>query len=193
MVLDLEGMTPNDLPALLAFTKAVADSARGHGITSIGLAIPATDTTAYPARLLLASLDFLVVMLYDQHWLTSPPGPIAAPDWVRRVLGIRISEVGAGKLVAALPTYGYQWRPDSATAVLSYDDARQRAADAHVEMQRDPASLTLHAQADGWTIWVSDATLLDSLMRDARISGVSKFALWRMGLEDAAVWTQIRR
>ena len=76
-------MTPNDLPVLLAVTKAIADSARAHGVGSVGLAIPALDTAAYPARALLRSLDFLVVMLYDQHWLTSSPGPIAAPDWAR--------------------------------------------------------------------------------------------------------------
>jgi spore germination protein YaaH len=191
IVLDLEGMTPSDLPMLLAFTKAVADSARGHGVGHIGLAIPATDTAAYPARILLSSLDFLVVMLYDQHWLTSPPGPIAAPDWVRRVLGVRIGEVGASKLVAAFPAYGYEWRSDSATAVLSYDDARQHAADAQASLERDPVSMTLHTQATGWTIWVSDAVLLDSLVQDARISGVTKFALWRLGLEDPAVWTRV--
>ena len=191
IVLDLEGMTPNDLTALFAFTKAVADSAHAHRIAQVGLAIPATDTAAYPARPLLSPLDFLVVMLYDQHWLTSPPGPIAAPDWVRRVLSIRIGEVGAGKLVAAFPTYSYQWQTDSATAVLSYYDARQRAANAHVGLERDPASITLHTQAPGWTIWVSDAVLLDSLVRDARISGVTKFALWRLGLEDPAVWTGV--
>jgi spore germination protein YaaH len=193
IVLDLEGMTPNDFPALLALTKAVADSAHAHGVAQVGLAIPATDTAAYPARPLLAPLDFLVVMLYDQHWLTSPPGPIAAPDWVRRVLGVRIGEVGPSKLVVAFPTYGYQWRPDSATAVLSYDDARQRATGAQVGLERDPTSIMLHTQAAGWTIWVSDAVLLDSLVRDARISGVAKFALWRLGLEDPAVWTHVIR
>ena len=96
-------------------------------------------------------------------------------------------------MVAAFPVYSYQWRRDSATAVLSYDSARALATGAGVALERDPASMTLHAQAGLWNLWVSDATLLDSLVQDARTVGVTKIALWRMGLEDPAVWTRVIR
>jgi spore germination protein YaaH len=191
LVLDLEAMTPNDLDVLLTVTRAFADSARAHGVSPIGLAIPATDTATYPARPLLRALDFLVVMLYDQHWLTSSPGPIAAPDWASRQLGMRVGEVGPSRLVAAYPVYGYQWRSDSATAVLSYTDAQRLALNANVALTRDVGSSTLHADTDIWHIWSSDAVLLNTLVRDARRLGVSKFALWRLGLEDPAVWTTV--
>ena len=191
IVFDFEGMTPNDLNVLLMATQSFADSAHAHGVMSLGLAIPATDTAAYPARALLRSLDFLVVMLYDQHWLTSPPGPVAAPDWARRQLGIRVGEVGPAKLVAAYPVYGYQWRSDSATAVLSFNDAHRITAAGGVPLIRDPGSVTLHADTDTWHIWASDATQLDTLVRDARTLGITKIALWRLGLEDPAVWTSV--
>lgn len=35
--------------------------------------------------------DVILVMLYDQHWLTSEPGPISAPDWVARSLAARVA------------------------------------------------------------------------------------------------------
>jgi hypothetical protein len=38
---------------------------------------------------------------------------------------------------------------------------------------------------------VSDAALLDSLVRGARRTGISKFALWRLGLEDPRIWTDV--
>jgi spore germination protein YaaH len=191
IVFDFEGMTPADLPVLLAVTKSFADSAHAHNIPQVGLAIPAPDTAAYPARPLLRSLDFLVVMLYDQHWLTSPPGPIAAPDWARRQLAVRIGEVGPAKLVAAYPLYGYQWRSDSATAVISYDDAKRLATTANVPLTREPSSTTLHADTDTWHLWLSDAILLDTLVHDAQATGITKFALWRLGLEDPAIWTTV--
>jgi spore germination protein YaaH len=128
-------------------------------------------------------------MLYDQHWLTSPPGPIAAPDWARRQLAVRIGEVGPAKLVAAYPLYGYQWRSDSATAVISYDDAKRLTT--NVPLTREPSSTTLHADTDTWHLWVSDATLLDTLVNDAKTAGITKFALWRLGLEDPAIWTTV--
>jgi spore germination protein YaaH len=37
-------------------------------------------------------------------------------------------------------------------------------------------------------LWVSDRGLLEKLVHDARQLGVRSFALWRLGLEDQAVW-----
>ncbi len=191
LILDFEGLTPDDLDVLIRVSSAFADSARAHGVSPIGMAIPATDTAGYPGRPLLRSVDFLVVMLYDQHWLTSPPGAISSPDWAMRALGVRAADIGSSRVVAAFPTYGYQWRADSATAVVSFADAERLARDAHVPLQRDPASSTLHAESDGWSVWVSDAVLLDSLVRGARRTGITKFALWRLGLEDPRFWTDV--
>src|ERR1700694_4669607 len=84
VVIDFEGMTPRDLDALLAVTRAVADSVRAHGVHTVVIAVPAGDTAAYPSALLLESADLIMAMLYDQHWSASPPGPIASPDWVAR-------------------------------------------------------------------------------------------------------------
>ena len=193
LVLDFEGHTPDDLSALLSVSKAFADSARAHGMSPTGMAIPATDTAGYPGRPLLGAVDFLVVMLYDQHWSTSPAGPIASPDWAMRALGLRAADIGSSRVVAAFPTYGYQWRPDSATAVISFADAERLARDAHVTLQRDPTSGSLHAESARWSVWVSDAVLLDSLVRGARRTGVTKFAVWRLGLEDPRVWTDVIR
>jgi spore germination protein YaaH len=59
---------------------------------------------------------------------------------------------------------------------------------------RDHASATLHASSpEGWELWVSDQVLLDTLVREARQLGVNTFALWRLGLEDPAVWNMIGR
>lgn len=193
LILDFEGLTPDDLDALLRVSAAFADSARAHGVSPAGMAIPATDTAAYPGRSLLGSVDFLVVMLYDQHWATSPAGPIAAPEWAARALGIRAADIGSSRVVAAFPTYGYQWQADSATAVISFARAQRLAADAHVALERDPATSTLHAEADGWEVWTSDAVLLDSLVAGARRAGITKIGLWRLGLEDPKIWTDVVR
>lgn len=193
IVLDLEGMTRADLPILSAFTRAVTDSAHAHRIAMVGLALPALDTLDYPTAPLAQTVDCLIVMLYDQHWLTSPPGPIASPAWVAHMLELRTHDISPTKFVAAFPTYGYQWRPDSATAVLSYADAQQLAAQARVPLERDTTSLTLHAKTPLWELWSSDAILLDRLVYTAQQYGITRIALWRLGLEDPAVWSQVIR
>jgi spore germination protein YaaH len=191
MVLDLEGLTGADSALTRAVVSAVAREAHARGIAPVAVALPASDTVGYPARLFDGSADLLLVMLYDEHWATSPPGSIAQPEWVRRTLGTRVAERGASRVVAALPIYGYLWRTGAPSATISYDDARHLAAEAGVALDRDPATGTLHAVrggADGWELWVSDAGLVDRLQREAVALGVRRIAYWRMGLEDPVVW-----
>jgi peptidoglycan-N-acetylglucosamine deacetylase len=192
VVIDFEGMTPRDLHQLVTVTKAIADSVRARGVLTV-IAVPSGDTAAYPAALLLQSADYLMPILYDQHWSASPPGPIAAPDWVARNLGVRVAEVGAARIVAALPVYGYRWRRAAETEVISYAEARRLTTMTNIPLSRDHASGTLHALSpEGWEIWVTDRVLLETLVRESRQLGVTTFALWRLGLEDPAVWDLIR-
>ena len=158
------------------------------------MAIPAADTAAYPTRTFMSAVDLLIVMLYDEHWSTSAPGPIATPSWVRRTLGLRVAEVGASRIVAALPVYGYQWRTARPATPLSFDDARRAAAQASVGLVRDPSSQSLHASQPGdWELWQSDAELLRALRDEVTSLGVTKIALWRLGLEDPGVWRVLAR
>lgn len=192
VVMNFEGMTPRDLDQLLAFTRAVADSVRGHGVSTVVIAVPAGDTAAYPAALLLQSADLIMPILYDQHWSASPPGPIASPEWVTRNLGARVAEVGAARIVAAFPLYGYRWRKNADTEVISFDDARRLTTMTNTLLIRDNASATVHARSpEGWELWVSDRVQLETLAREARQLGVRTFALWRLGLEDPGVWDYI--
>jgi len=190
VVLDFEGQTPEDVSLTTRVVRAFADSVRGRGATLVALAIPAADTAAYPTRAFMPTVDLLIVMLYDEHWSTSAPGPIATPSWVARTLSERVAEVGASRIVAALPVYGYQWRATQPATPLSFDDARRAAVQASVTLLRDPASQSLHAVQPGdWELWQSDAVLLRALLVEVAALGVTKVALWRLGLEDPNVWS----
>lgn len=191
VVFDFEGMTGADTALTRAVVATMAGAVRARGVGPVAVAIPASDTVGYPARLFASSADLLLIMLYDQHWPASPPGAIAEPLWVRRTLAMRVAESGASRLVAGLPLYGYQWRATAPATPISYDDARRLAAEAGVALDRDPATGSLHAMrpgADGWELWVSDAVLLDALRTEVLALGVRRLAYWRLGLEDAVIW-----
>ena len=191
VVLDFEGMTGADSSATRLVVSAMSRAAHAIGLSPVVVAVPASDTVAYPARLFDDSADLLLVMLYDEHWATSPPGAIAAPEWVRRTLGMRVAERGANRLVAALPLYGYLWRPNTFAETISFDDARRLATEAGTSLSRDPATATLRATrpgADGWELWVSDSELVATLQREATDLGVRTIAYWRLGLEDPEMW-----
>lgn len=194
LVFDFELLERRDLDAQLRVMRAIVDSARAYGVTQFAAAIPATDSVAYPARPLLGVVDAVIPMLYDQHWLTSEPGPIAGRDWVRGALARRIAEAGADRIVAGFPAYGYRWWKEKPTEILTWADAQAIATRERTALRRDEKSGTLNARhADGWEMWVTDAVLLQDLVRDARAAGVRRFALWRLGQEDPAIWGTVVR
>lgn len=194
LVLDFQGHTRSDRESLVRVVSAIADSARARGATQIVMAVPAGDTAAYPAQAFIPSVDLVLVMLYDEHRSGTSPGPVASPQWVARNLDLRIAEVGASRLVAALPLYGYQWRGSEPAEVIGYEDARDIALGAGVSLNRDPASQTLHGSRPGsWEIWVPDAELIEQLVSGIRETGVRRIALWHLGAEDPELWTRVVR
>jgi spore germination protein YaaH len=63
-----------------------------------------------------------------------------------------------------------------------------------VALIRDPSSQSLHAiQPGDWELWQSDAELLRALRDEVASLGVTKIALWRLGLEDPGVWRVLAR
>ena len=195
LVLDFEALERDDVRSLLRVVKAITDSAHARKISAVAVAIPATDTAAYPGRAIAGVADFVMPMLYDQHWSTSKPGPISEPSWVRSSLATRIKEVGAERIVAALPVYGYRWRTGAAAAdPVSFTDARRAADQAGVTLARDTRTSTLRAvHAGEWEIWVTDAELFGTLVRQTTDAGVRRIAMWRIGQEDPASWRALTR
>lgn len=196
LVLDFESLERTDRQALLHVIKAIADSAHARRVPTVVVAIPATDTVVYPAKPLIAIADLVMPMLYDEHWSTSSPGAISEPDWVRTVLAARIAEVGASRIVAALPVYGYRWplNPKSAAKDVTFSDAMRSAAQAGVQLTRDQKTSTLRGAKPGeWEIWVTDAELLSVLVHQTTDAGVHRIALWRIGQEDPAIWRKLGR
>ena len=193
LVLDFETLDATDLNALMVVTRAIADAARAHGVRSITIAVPAADTAAYPAKRLLTVVDAIIPMLYDEHWSGSAPGPVASPQWVRGALALRVREAGAEKVIAGFPTYGYRWIRGRPTEALGYDEAGRVATQAGIPFARDAATQSLHARTADWDMWMADAGTLRALVAVAQQLGVNRFALWRLGREDPAIWGNIVR
>lgn len=189
IVLDLEALEPEDARHLVTVVGTLGAAARRGGAREIALAVPAGDTLAFPPRELRPVIDRFLVMLYDQHWSGSTPGPVAARDWAAASLALWVGLVGPDRVVAALPVYGYHWRPGAPTDIVGWDDVQRLAWERGVAPARDTASGSLRVQfADGGDLWLSDGPLLAQLLEDVRAHGVRTVAIWRLGLEDPSVW-----
>lgn len=184
IVIDFAGMTVRDLDALVAVVSAIKDSAHAHNIRPVVISVPAADTSGYPGQLLASISDLLLVLSYDQHAQGTAPGSPASPEWFGRQLRARAAEAGSNKIVAAIPVDGYRWIRYGEASRITFAETNRLLERTGSRIERDPVTHTLHAQVDDAEIWVSDAQLVELLVRDARRMGVRRFILWRLGGED---------
>ena len=193
VILDFLGATPEDLAALMNVTRAFADSARGRSLGPLGLVVPAGDTVSYPGRVLARSADLIVIRLDDEHRPGTPPGPLASPDWLSRHVGMRAARIGASRIVAELPLFGYRWERDGTARRITYSDAIALVAQDAGALRRDEASgfLTASSARDGWEIWIGDSTTVERLIASARKVGVTRFALAGLGGADPALLSRL--
>ena len=168
----------------------------------------ATGASDDDLKQIAANSDGIILMNYDQHEVTSNPGPVAAQSWfvanLQRVLKI----VPKQKIICAIGNYGYDWtlsipnpkdrrhrKPQVVdTEDLSVSDAWQRASDADADLDLDDNSLNPHFEYideddnQRHVVWFLDAVTALNEMRAARGLGLQTFALWRLGEEDSSIW-----
>ena len=75
----------------------------------------------------------------------------------------------------------------------SVTQTRTLASRTGVALTRDAATQSLVARGSDWELWMADAATLRALVRAAEELGVRRFALWRLGREDPAIWGNVVR
>ena len=159
-----------------------------------------TDLEDRSVKALAPPCDYAVVMAYDEHEPTSPPGAVASLGYTERTLKRFAALVGADRLVTGIGSYGYDWNvPEKTADVVTNQEAVARAAryrggdrpqdvidfdDAALEptfQYEDPAG-RLHE------VWFLDAVTAANALTLSRDIGGRGAALWALGMEDPSVW-----
>jgi cellulose synthase/poly-beta-1,6-N-acetylglucosamine synthase-like glycosyltransferase/peptidoglycan/xylan/chitin deacetylase (PgdA/CDA1 family) len=173
----------------------------GPALHSVGLklmiALPARDDV-YDYEFFGKQCDAIVLMNYDEHWLTSPPGPIASQDWYVENLRQVMEDVPAQKIIVAVGSYAYDW---SEAAKKSYEPAQSltiqeallRAYESETQVEFDAVSLNPHYSYYDehdlvHQVWMLDAVTTYNELRASEILGVQGTALWRLGSADTSLW-----
>jgi cellulose synthase/poly-beta-1,6-N-acetylglucosamine synthase-like glycosyltransferase/spore germination protein YaaH/peptidoglycan/xylan/chitin deacetylase (PgdA/CDA1 family) len=182
------------------FTRFIEELGKGLHSANLKLmvALPAADWN-YDYKSLGQHSDAIILMNYDQHWQSSPPGPIAAQDWfVRNIANIR-KLVPPEKLVMGIANYGYDWQAKSKTnpspvaQVATFQQAIITADESEADIDFDGDSLNPHYSYEDENNHVHNVWFLDSLtayneLRAAERASVRGTALWRLGEEDPSIW-----
>jgi spore germination protein YaaH len=209
--LDFEGIAPEDK---LAYTRFVARVAarlhHDHRLLSVAVVPRFSDTFpntspqgfrtgewggAFDFRGLGRAADFLVLMAYDQHTPSTPPGPVAGYDWVTAALDYATRRVPSSKLLLGIPFYGREWVETSGGATahsLAYKDLKHYLEDPASQRYWDDLFRTAWFQIrEGGTLhtaWFDDARSLREKQKLAQLYHLGGYAAWRLGVEDPGFW-----
>src|SRR5437588_3521757 len=107
IVVDFEEVPDTSQEHFREFASELGPALHAVGL-KLMLALPARDD-AYDYGFFAKQCDAIVLMNYDEHWQTSPPGPIASQDWyVENLRQIR-EVVPPRKLIVAVGSCAYDW------------------------------------------------------------------------------------
>ena len=208
--LDFESLPDSASPAYMSFIKELYGDMHARNLRLwVNTAVATSDDEL---RQIAASSDGIILMNYDEHQVTSEPGPIASQEWFVGNLTRVLKIVPKEKIICAIGNYGYDWelsippapkkgRPQKPVKpkVLYTDDfpvseAWQRASDADADLDLDYDSLNPHFEYidedanQRHVVWFLDGVTVLNELRAARELGLQTFALWRLGSEDSSMW-----
>ena len=204
--LDFENLPDDADPAYLSFVQELYGDLHALKL-SLYVNTPVA-TSDDDLKLIAANSDGIVLMNYDQHQVTSEPGPIASQEWFVGNLTRVLKSVPKEKLICAIGNYGYDWtlsipNPKDRkhpkprvlnTADLPVSDVWQRASDADADLDLDYDTLNPHFEYidedsnQRHVVWFLDGVTVLNELRAAREMGLQTFALWRLGEEDGSLW-----
>ncbi|MGB0036134.1 MAG: glycosyltransferase [Candidatus Acidiferrales bacterium] len=162
------------------------------------VALPAADWS-YDYKDISAHSDAIILMNYDMHYHTSPPGPIVAQDWFVRNIESIVKLVPPEKLVMGIANYGFDWPvkskqiPHPSATGVTFQQAIITAVESEANVEFDSDSLNPHYSYEDeknnvHNVWLLDGVTAYNQMRAAERAGVRGTALWRLGMEDPSLW-----
>ena len=197
IVVDFEEIPLKSQPHFREFTAELAQALHAANL-KLMVALPARDDD-YDYAFFGRETDAIILMNYDQHWLTSPPGPIAGQDWFMENLRQIRDVVPSQKIVVGIGNYAYDWTESTDkkntphAEEFSVQEALLHAHESETEVEFDSASLNPHYSYDDeenrtHQVWMLDAVTAYNELRASERLGVQGTALWRFGSADTSIW-----
>jgi len=200
IVVDFELLPARALPGFREFLAELGTVLHRANL-KVMVAVPAIDF-GMDYRAIAPAVDALILMNYDEHWATAPPGPIASQEWFTRNIDQALKEVPPQKLIVAVASYAYDWPvptkkdPHPKAQALSFQDALVRAqeAESDVEMDSDRLNARFSYSDDEnriHQVWMVDGVSVFNQIRAVAHRSARGIALWRLGSEDPSLWSVV--
>ena len=197
IVVDFEEIPDKSQDHFQDFIEELAPALHSRNL-KLMVALPARDD-AYDYEFFGKQADAIVLMNYDEHWLTSGPGPIASQDWYVNNLREVMKVVPAQKIVVTVGNYAYDWSEAPKEVIepaqsLTIQDALLHASESESTIEFDPVSLNPHYSYSDehdhiHQVWMLDAVTAYNELRASDRLGVQGTAMWRLGSSDTSMWS----
>jgi peptidoglycan-N-acetylglucosamine deacetylase len=189
--IDFEQLGVKDRAALVEFMRHLSATLHASGY-QVSEDVP-VDDDAYDLKALAGVVDYLVPMVYDEHYQTGNPGPVASEDFFESEVDKLAKIAPPEKLILGFGNYGYDWAIGAkGGSAMTFADVMSTANQTRQAVQWEPQSenpvLRFSVNGEAHEVWFLDAvTALNqiSAVRDAGIRGVG---LWYLGGEDPGLW-----
>ncbi len=191
VTVDFESLLPRDREPWLAFMRQLTEALHKSGY-QVSETVP-VDDQAYDLKSLAAVVDYLVPMVYDEHYQSGEPGPVASQSFFEDQMD-KLAKVGpASKLVIAFGNYGYDWTIGAqGGAETAFSDVMTAAAETKQPITWDSGSsnpfFRFSVGNTKHEIWFLDAVSALNQILAVHDSGFRGVALWRLGAEDPGLW-----
>lgn len=202
--IDFESVPASDRALFTAFMNQLSERFHTAGF-EVGIAVPAKigdqPTHGWSGAFDYAALnkvtDMVVVMTYDENWLTSEPGPVASYEWVKRVMTYASSQIDPKKLFMGVAAYGYDWSTAGNKAVMQ-KAVTALATNYQANLIWDPIIQEHHFgytdKNGAWhDVWVETPDGIAAKIELAKSLHLKGIAIWRLGFTDDGYWEAIRQ
>lgn len=194
--IDFEQLAVTDREPLVHFMQELTTTLHKSGYM-VSEDVP-VDDQAYDLKQLAATADVVLPMIYDEHYQTSSPGPVASEDFFETQLTKVAKVARVSKLIVGFGNYGYDWIiGGSGAAEVAFTDVMAAAAESNTPVAWDADSenpvLRYSVNSQQHEVWFLDAVTALNQVIAVHDAGFRGLGLWRLGGEDPGLWDVLER
>jgi peptidoglycan-N-acetylglucosamine deacetylase len=189
--IDFENLAERDRGSLVEFMRQLYGRLHPQGLL-VTQSVPVEDA-AFDLKRLAQYNDYLIPMVYDEHYQSSEPGPVASEGWFEDQLERLSKLVPPEKTVIGIGNYGYDWAIGGrGAAEMTFGAVMAAAVANNGQFQWDGnADNPVLRYADGGNrheVWFLDAVTGLNHAIDVAQAGFRGVGVWRLGAEDPGLW-----
>lgn len=205
--IDFEDVNLRDKDALTQFVRELSPLLKEKGLVVSMDITPVSSnenwSLCYDRKVLGETVDYIMLMAYDQHWAESPEaGSVAQQSWVENSVKRTLDFIPKEKLLLGLPYYTRVWvtesgkRLRSVATSMGYAKSLIKENNAQVRWDEESGQFYAEYNKDNGSnnkIWLENEesiNLKSSLVHKYGLAGV---AGWRKNFEVSGVWNVLNK